>query len=814
MSVSVSLSSDQVATLCSDFPDGTFVEGFVTLEGVGDAVDLGLPYLGYLGDWSALNIFDSTVYDEVDAAVYDGYLVVANSYLEGSYMGYNYFTQEFNGDRVFFSPHVKDSDNEYEPASTFLYSELSLLRNAGSVTYTVADGSGNVLYKTEYGPAQRTYFVTSAQQFANIGDPTYALGYGDQTFEWPAEGETLTVTVTAVPEGETAAQSFTYPVVTIDETAPQIESQVAYSEEAGCFQLTLTMSDNYYLQGARLSGVQDMGYGFYDYVEMGFIHNDEFETTPAGGSIVEVIDLPEFQSKLAEKGCVTDRVCVELVDYAWNITTLDLTLEGENYTTEDKSDGSVSIVDYAGVGKTLEIPGELDGKTVTEIGADAFAGSGLSEITIPESIVKIGAGAFKGCEFSDVTIPKGVTEIGDKAFGYEADGSTKIADFKMRVYVGSAGAVYAAANGFAIEYIDDTGLVYTIADSKAAIVDYVGDGGALTVPAALQGADVVEIGYWAFAYNENLTSVVLPDTVTTIGNRAFMHSKISSVNIPENVTAILEGAFSWMPNLLAVEVPAGVTELPYMVFAQDWALETVTLNGGLETIGDDCFRVCTSLTAITLPDTVTQLGQACFYGCTALADVKLSALMTEIPYSAFNSTGFTQLVIPEGIKTIGVSAFGACAKLESVTLPKTLTLIEGDAFGECAKLAAVTFTEGGTDKLTIGQTFTMCTGLTSIDIPGRCTSIGMQAFYGCTGLADIQLNEGLESIGMMAFAGCTDKSVFVPRSVTSIGNKALGYKGWSGIVESFAIEGYTGTAAETYATNNSFTFVALDAAQD
>ena len=67
---------------------------------------------------------------------------------------------------------------------------------------------------------------------------------------------------------------------------------------------------------------------------------------------------------------------------------------------------------------------------------------------------------------------------------------------------------------------------------------------------------------------------------------------------------------------------------------------------------------------------------------------------------------------------------------------------------------------------------------------------------------------------MMAFAGCTDKSVFVPRSVTSIGNKALGYKGWSGIVESFAIEGYTGTAAETYATNNSFTFVALDAAQD
>ena len=72
----------------------------------------------------------------------------------------------------------------------------------------------------------------------------------------------------------------------------------------------------------------------------------------------------------------------------------------------------------------------------------------------------------------------------------------------------------------------------------------------------------------------------------------------------------------------------------------------------------------------------------------------------------------------------------------------------------------------------------------------------------------------LASIGFMAFAGCADTRVFVPGSVTSIGNQALGYIGWSGVVEGFTIEGYTGSAAEVYATENGFAFVAVtDGAQ-
>ena len=133
---------------------------------------------------------------------------------------------------------------------------------------------------------------------------------------------------------------------------------------------------------------------------------------------------------------------------------------------------------------------------------------------------------------------------------------------------------------------------------------------------------------------------------------------------------------------------------------------------------------------------------------------------------------------------IGAFTFNGCTSLTQITIPETVTSIEYCAFSE--------------------------SGLTSVDIPASVEKIAGQAFYLCNSLKTITLHEGLISVDSMAFTGRTSvKEIFLPRSLTTIGNNAFGYANWSSKVENFTIHGYAGTAAETYATENGFTFEAI-----
>ena len=132
---------------------------------------------------------------------------------------------------------------------------------------------------------------------------------------------------------------------------------------------------------------------------------------------------------------------------------------------------------------------------------------------------------------------------------------------------------------------------------------------------------------------------------------------------------------------------------------------------------------------------------------------------------------------------IGAFTFNGCTSLTQITIPDTCTSIEYCAFSGA--------------------------GLTSIDIPASVSSIANQAFYLCSSLSTITLHEGLTTVDSMAFTGCAATEIFLPRSLTSIGDSAFGFVGWSGKVEGFTIRGYAGTAAQTYAENNGFPFVAV-----
>ena len=835
VTVTLTLSDEQAAKLLQEFPQGAFVEGYVTLNGLGGTEDLNLPYLGYLGDWEDQQLFDSTYYDEEDALVYDGYAVAINRMGDGNFLGFNYFTQSFDGSKLYFSP------DSFGTGNTFLYSEVTLLRNAENVTFTVADAEGNVLYTSEYGPGNRTYFVQAQNAFASTVDPTYQLGYGEQSFEWPADGEQLIYTVSASHEGSDQVQTLTFPAITMDTTMPTMSCETVYDDASDAFNLVLTMQDNGHLQGARISGIMVDQWGFKSLKEIAFVSGPEITEAEPNSVVRDTVELPQLQQLLADEGCLLDQIYVEVVDYAWNTYSTEVQLSGSHFTTEDNSDDTVTITRYSGVSTSLEIPSEIDGKTVTAIGADAFAGAPLSSVTIPETVTAIGAGAFQGTDLTWVKVPASVAEIGEKAFGYDADGQP-IVDFTLCVAPGSTAEAYAKANNFALEYFTESGLRYEIltdaetGDQYASIITYDGTDPQLVIPETLQDVPVTEIGYRAFLENAVITGVTLPSTLKKIGDRAFMFTNVGDIDLPAGLEIIEEGAFAQMPNLTAINIPGGVKELPYMVFYNDVNLASVTLNEGLEKIGSDVFSSCSGLKSLILPDTVKELGENTFQNCTSLASINFPAGLTYIPYACFDNAGLTTLTIPENIVSIGGGAFGRCAKLTSVTLPASLTAL-GEQFGAgvfngCSALTEVNFAENGKLTMIGAFTFNGCTsltqitipetvtsieycafsesGLTSVDIPASVEKIAGQAFYLCNSLKTITLHEGLISVDSMAFTGCTSvKEISLPRSLTTIGNNAFGYANWSNKVEGFTIHGYAGTAAETYATENGFTFVPI-----
>ena len=176
-----------------------------------------------------------------------------------------------------------------------------------------------------------------------------------------------------------------------------------------------------------------------------------------------------------------------------------------------------------------------------------------------------------------------------------------------------------------------------------------------------------------------------------------------------------------------------------------------------------------------------------FYGCGFLETVTFTADndISEIPKSAFDITRIEKIEIPSSVKKIGDSAF-ASSSLSEIKFNEGLETIGNSAFD----------TWGGFKKITL---------------PSTVKSIGDKCFNSCKPY-DIELNDGLERVGKQAFVGEFDsKSVIIPASVTEIGEMAFGYKSYFGKkAENFTIYGYRGTAAETYANENGFTFIPLD----
>ena len=268
-------------------------------------------------------------------------------------------------------------------------------------------------------------------------------------------------------------------------------------------------------------------------------------------------------------------------------------------------------------------------------------------------------------------------------------------------------------------------------------------------------------------------------SVTSIGARAFYRcSEVTSITIPNSVTSIGYYAFqgtSWLNNLPDGCVYAGSCLYEYKGKMPENT--HIDIKEGTTQICPHAFEDCESLTSITIPNSVTSIGYYAFNGCSGLTSVTIGNSVTSIETSAFEGcSSLSSVTIGNSVTSIGENAFRNCSSLTSITIPNSVTSIGNHAFQSCSSLTSITIPEGVT-KIGL-ETFKDCKSLKSIEIPNSITMIVSHAFEGCSSLTSITIPEGVTEIGYETFKDCKSlKSIEIPNSVTKIWNNAFASSG-------------------------------------
>ena len=272
-----------------------------------------------------------------------------------------------------------------------------------------------------------------------------------------------------------------------------------------------------------------------------------------------------------------------------------------------------------------------------------------------------------------------------------------------------------------------------------------------------------------------IKEIKIPNNITNINDYTFCGCRsLTSVTIPDSVTSIGEGAFRDCTNLTSIAIPDSVTSIGPAFYGCK-SLTCITIPDSITSIENYTFYYCTSLTSITIPDSVTSIGEEAFNKCTSLTSITIPDSVTSIGRGAFRDcTNLTSIAIPDSVTRIGEFTFSGCESLKSITIPDSVTSIGREAFSGCESLTSITIPDCVTS---IGNgAFYGCKSLTSITIPDSVTSIGEGAFRNCKSLTSITIPDSVASIGDYTFASCTSlTSITIPDSVTSIGENAFYY---------------------------------------
>lgn len=470
------------------------------------------------------------------------------------------------------------------------------------------------------------------------------------------------------------------------------------------------------------------------------------------------------------------------LNWSYNETTKTLTISGtgnmSNYYSSGTAGGRAPWVNS-------KIKDEIETVVISE-GAESigeyafFECTGLKNVTIPSTVKTINEGAFYKCsgltspqpEKSDdeivdsITIPYGVTSIGDEVFAH----CTGLKKVTIPGSVKSIGERAFSDCHISTEESED--------GTERGLEKVVIENGTET------------IGKEAFNGCKKLNDIILPDSVTSIGENAFQYTGLyyewfdgneDVLYINNHLISVYQGTAN------ECNIKSGTKTIADSAFFACGSLPGITIPDSVTSIGNCAFKDCNSLKSITIPKSVTTIGNCAFYTCYDLQSIEVDSGNSK--YCSENGVLYnkekTEIIrfpkekteisfaIPKSVTKIADGAFEYCKNLTNVTIPNDMTSIGNNAFESCSGLTDITIPKS---VRSIGdRAFLKCSKLTSIIIPDGVLRIGESSFFKCSSLKDITIPNSVLIIDTDAFKDCMKlKQVYYIGSKDDWNNEVIG----------------------------------------
>ena len=453
------------------------------------------------------------------------------------------------------------------------------------------------------------------------------------------------------------------------------------------------------------------------------------------------LDLFEITNKYGayEIRVAADSVTEGVLSSDWSEqTSLTLTMPDwlQVYQTADERGFELCVVDKTKAQGKLIVPSFINGKAVVGIRANGFYEcTGVTGLILPDTVEYIDVNAFEGCEkltrvrwsaglrkintgafdrtgLETLVLPEGVTFLGANAFGHaklksvslpstvakmtESNEKSDANPFAFcenleEIYVAEGNKAYKSDGNCVMRREDNTLVAGCKASKIPSYTEHIGrfafQGAALESVALPEG--VTSIEDYAFARNDRLKEITLPQSLTSIGKAVFFWcTALESIALPDGVTSVGDNAFSTCVSLKELALGAELLSAGCGLTEFCVALEKITVSENNESFSDEgnCLTRKADNTVIAgcasskIPAGTEQIGEYAFCGQTQLGAIDFPDGLKNIGHYAFSCTGLKELKLPRGLQRIGVSAFANCIELEYVQIPDSVTDVGSKAF--------------------------------------------------------------------------------------------------------------------------------------
>ncbi len=762
MEVTIRLADSEKKYLDESFANGMYVEGFVTLTGADEntKVDLSAPYLAFYGDWTQAPIFDLDYYatnkdelddsiDLLDKTLPDAYATrpvgsVENDYV--SYMGAYYFVQDPSAKKIAADRKYISISNQVGAVHSVQYVWAGLLRNNKMITITVTDdATGEVVFERVEKDVRKSFSTGTAITPANIDVEFSAI---EQNLK---NNTSYTVTVKGYLDYDRDGadtnlnNTFTFPVVT-DFESPAITDVEYYTEydkaaKKNRLYAKLSVYDNHYsmcLQmGYAKKTVTDEGVPTYEVV--GF---DKYMTpiySEANSTTTVIYELTEHIDEIREEAARGNTLTVALYDFALNQAMYEIPLP-DNFTDFGFTEEELTL----SPNETYDLKPMVYPATEWPELLEYYSTNMNVANVVGDKLVAVAPGITQIVARDPIT--------------------KKTASFKLTVRAeGDEGYVRydkPVAESFTLTgyYVDKAYFMLNSDDRDIGITGdeqkFIGTGYSL----AMYPSEAVTLRYRLDAYFPNDTEVVFESS----------NKNIVTVDETGKITAVAEGYAS-----VSVQVRMDGKNTFY---SQSISIE----------VKDPYITTGPSLThyfglggVVQLPDTlaITSIGQYAFTNFDYIpkdpAIDEISEDFPELSKMWYKGEGkeITEVIIPEGVKSIDAYAFADMTSLVRVTLPSTLERIDQGAFYGCTALKEI---KGIENVKFINQRAFENSGLSGHIKLDSVVAIADYSFLNCKSLEGVTLSAGTQSVGAYAFSGAKAlKSVNIPAEKIKLGRYAF-----------------------------------------